>query len=415
MMDREISREERTRRVVRRAVAVVIAIAAVVFSFAATIQWLRPSVHRSEIRTARVERGTVDATLQATGTVIPLGEQVISSPVEARVLRIGRRAGDRVHAGDELLTLDTAASRLDADRLRERVAQKESEAAQLRLSTDESIATIAAQIEQKKLDVQILRYTSDQKTKLREAGLTSEQEALASAAAAKKSDIELRQLEEALGRAKRSRDAQLAGAQMDLSIARREHEASVRQLELAMLRAQHDGVLTWIVSEEGATVRRGDVLARVADLSAFRVEATISDLHASKLAAGMRVHVKVDERTRIGGRISAVDPRIVNGVVRFYVELDQPSFAALRNNVRVDVFVVTSSRAAALRVARGALGQGVSEEVFVVRGNKAVRRTVRYGVAGDESIEIVGGLAAGDEVVISSMTDYAGVKELRIK
>ncbi|PYQ28343.1 MAG: hypothetical protein DMF56_16160 [Acidobacteria bacterium] len=414
-MDREIAPEVRRRRIVRRVAVAIIAVAAVVFSFAATIQWLRPSIHRSDIRIARVERGSVDATLQASGTIVPLVEQVVSSPVEARVLRIGRHAGDRVHAGDELLTLDTASTRLDAERLRERVAQKESESAQLRLHVDEDVATLAAQIEQKKLDVQILHYTSDQKSKLREAGLASEQEALAAAAAAKKSDIELRQLEDALARSKRSRDAQLAGAQMDLNIARREHEASEHQLQLAMLRAERDGVLTSIVSEEGATVRRGDILARVADLSSFRVAATISDLHAAKLAPGMRARVKLAEGRILGGSITAVDPRIEGGVVRFTVALDEPAYPSLRNNIRADVFVITGVRTNTLRAPRGALGQGSSEDLFVVRGDKAVRRNVRYGIVGDDFIEILDGVHERDEVVISNMNDYAGVKELRLK
>ena len=64
-----------------------------------------------------------------------------------------------------------------------------------------------------------------------------------------------------------------------------------------MTRSDQDGVLTWVLPEVGATVRKGDVLARVADLSAYRVVATISDVHASKLAAGMRTHVKLDETT----------------------------------------------------------------------------------------------------------------------
>ena len=414
-MDREIAPQERAKRMARRVAVVIIAMAAVLFSVAATIQWLRPSIRREQIRTARVGRGAVEATIEATGAVIPRIEQVISSPVEARVLRIGRRAGDSVNAGDELLTLDTSASRLEADRLRERVAQKVSENAQLRLRVDETVETLEAQLEQKKLDIDILRYTAAQKAKLREAGLVAEQEALAAQAAAKKGEIELRTTKEALERAKRSREAQLAGAEADATIARRDAEASLRQLELAMLRAERAGVLTWIVNEEGATVRRGDVLARVADLSAYRVEATISDIHAAKLAAGLRARVKLDDDTQLGGTISAVDPRIVGGAVRFWVELDQPAHPSLRNNLRVDVFVVTEHRAASLMVRRGSLARTDANHAYVVRGNNLVRVPVRFGMSGDDTIEIEEGLAAGDEVVISDMSDYRDIEQLRLK
>ena len=68
-MDREIAPEVRRRRDLKKVAGIVIAIAAIGFFLAATMQWLRPSVKRSEIETARVERGDIDATLQASGTV----------------------------------------------------------------------------------------------------------------------------------------------------------------------------------------------------------------------------------------------------------------------------------------------------------------------------------------------------------
>src|SRR5215212_11569753 len=126
-MDREIGQDIQRRRIMRRVLVAVIAVAAAGFCLAATVEWLRPSVDRDEMQTAKVGRGSVEATLQASGTVVPLVEQVVSSPVEARVLRIGRRAGAPVHAGDELLTLDTAATRLDAERLGDRVSSEQSE------------------------------------------------------------------------------------------------------------------------------------------------------------------------------------------------------------------------------------------------------------------------------------------------
>jgi HlyD family secretion protein len=414
-MDREIAPEVRRRRVVRRIVTAVIAVAAVSFIFAATVEWLRPSVRRSDLRTARVEVGSIEATLSANGTVVPRIEQVVSSPVEARVTRIGRHAGDRVRTGDEILTLDTAATRLDVERLAQRVTQKESERDQLRLRLEETIAALTSQIEQKRLDVEILHYNADQKTKLQSAGLVAEQEALSAKAAARKSDIELRQLEEALVRARRSRDAQLSSSETDLNVARRERGESERQLQLAMLRADRDGVLTWVVPEEGATVRRGDILARIADLSSYRVAATISDVHAASLSAGQRTYVKLDDKRSIAGTISSIDPRIENGVVKFYVELDAPAHPSLRNNLRVDVLVVTGVRNGVLAVQRGSLNQTDAGTAFVVRGDELVRVPVRFGLAGDDRIEIVEGLAAGDEVVISNMSDYSGVKQLRVK
>ena len=413
-MDREIGADVQRRRIMRRVIAAVIAVAAAAFCLAATVEWLRPSVERDETQTAKVVRGSVEAALQASGAVVPLVEQVVSSPVEARVLRIGRRAGAPVKSGDELLTLDTAATRLEAERNDERLTQKVSENEKLRLTLEESIASLEAQLEQKRLDAEIYHHTATQKRTLRAEGLATDQDALAAEAAAKKSDIEIRQMEEAIRRAKRSRDVQLAAAKTELSFVRREAQESRRQLTLAMLRADRDGVLTWIVPEVGAMVRRGDVVARIADLSTYRVIGQISDVHASRVGAGMRVIVKLDGAT-LGGAIESVDPRIENGVMKFYVTLDEPSHTRLRNNLRVDVSIVTGRRSGTLVVRRGALGRTSSVHAFVVRDDEAVRVPVRFGLAGDDTIEILDGLREGEEVVITDMSEYADVAKVRLR
>ena len=389
--------------------------AALIFCVAATVSWLRPSVRRADLQIARVERGTVDATIQAAGTVVPEIETVISSPVEARALRIQHRAGDRLHAGDAILTLDTSATKLDLDKLNDAVAQKESTLGQARLRAEDDIAAAGAALDQKQLDADILKLKAAQNTQMHAEGLVSSQDELVAVTAKKKNDIEIAQLRDALGRARRTTQAQIAAAQLDLRTAQRERDQSERQLNLAMARSDQEGVLTWVLPEVGATVRKGDVLARVADLSAYRVVATIPDVHMSKLAAGMRAHVKLDDTTTIEGTISSIDPRIENGVAKFYVTLDQRAFPRLRNNLRVDVFPILGSRANVLRIRRGALGQGEHEDVYVVRGSTLIRAPVRWGLTGDEVIQPIDGLHEGDSVVISNMNDYQGIRELRLR
>ena len=414
-MDRDISPEVRRRVIAKRAVTAAVAVAAVVFVFAATVSWLRPSIRRRDIQTAVVERGAVDATLQASGTIIPAVEQVVSAPLDSRVLRIVRRAGDRVRAGDPIVELDTTAARLALERVSEQLAQKDNEQAQLRLRLDDGVALLRAQIEQKALDADIAKFKAAQNDKLHREGLVAEQESLVASTTAKKSGIELVQLREALARAERSAQAQLAAGEMAQRLLRKECDEAQRQLDLAMMRADRDGVITWIVPNAGAAVRNGDVVARIADLSSFRISATIADMYVARLAPGMRVRVRVDDATTLLGTISSVEPRVENGQAKFYAELDDRTNPKLRNDVRVDVYALVGRRADAVRVKRGALGQTDNERVFVVKGDRLVSVPVRWGLAGENEIECMSGLAPGDEVVISNMADYSGVKELKLQ
>jgi HlyD family secretion protein len=416
-MDRALDPEflRSTRR--RRAGAGIAALAGLVVLFLVVPGWFRPSLRREALRTARVERGAVEAVLKASGNAVPALERALSSPVDARVERILKRAGEPVRAGDEIVSLDTSAARLDLGRLEDRVAQKVSEERQARLTLEADLADLAGRAESHRLETSIATYRAEQQRKLRAEGLTSDVALRTSEVEAQKAAIEVEQSERAIAAARHSGEARISGLALDLAILRKERDEAHRLLELATARADRDGVVTWVVPQEGATLHRGDVMAKVADLGSFRIEATISDIHSRRLASGQEARILLGDAT-LTGRVASVNPTIENGVLRFTVELDEPKAAALRNNLRVDVAVVTGHTAEALRVARGSFVDDGGESLFVVDGGRALRRPSRLGLLGYDVVEIVevpGGPQEGDEVILSDMKEFAGLDELRLR
>jgi HlyD family secretion protein len=377
--------------------------------------WLRPSLDRDRLRLGTVDRGPVEGVVEASGTVIPAFEGVLSSPVEARVEKILKRPGEVVRAGDEILKLDTSASRLTFERLEDQLSKKINEQLQLRLALQKELSELRGRIESGRLDAEAASYRAEQNRKLRTDGLVSEQTLRASEVEAKKAKIELTQLEESVRGSQRSTEAQLAGLDLDLAILRKELDEARRQLDLATTRSDRAGVLTWVVPQEGATIQRGEVIARIADLDSFRVEATVSDIHASSLRPGLTARTVLDRKPLVNGRLSQIYPTIENGAVKFTVDLDQPRHPELRNNLGIDVLVVTGSRTNVLRVPKGAFVQGgVIQKVFVVEGDRAVRRDVRLGVAGYDHYEVLEGLEAGDQIILSDMKDHLHLAQIRL-
>lgn len=415
-MDIEITPAERRTRLIRKAgITIAISIVACV-ALATSMRWMRPSVPRSRIETARVTVGPITETIEASGTVLPASETVLSSPVEARVVRIVAKAGTEVDAGDEILQLDTSASRLDVDRLHDRVAQKERELEQERLALEKELADIEARIEQQRLDADVGDYKLQQQKALRDQGLVSEQQFRQTEAEARKATIALEQLRQLVGTTRNMSAARLASLQLDLGILRKERSEAGRQLELATTRAERAGVVTWVIAEEGITLQRGQVFARIADLTSFRVEASVSDIHASRLVPGAAVEVRLGDSSRIAGTIATVRPAVENGTVKFDVTLASASHAALRNAMRVDVLVASGSRARTLKVRRGGFARGErSQDVFVIRGGRAVKTRIETGLYGRDEIEITRGLEAGDELIVSDMSEYAYAKELKLR
>ena len=105
--------------------------------------WLRPSSTR-ERSDGKVDRGPVEGIIEASGTVMPAFEGVISSPVEARVEKILKRPGELVKAGEEILALDTSLRRLDLGTARGPARPKKAnEQQQLRISLEKSLTICA--------------------------------------------------------------------------------------------------------------------------------------------------------------------------------------------------------------------------------------------------------------------------------
>lgn len=414
-MDRELDASYRYRRLGKRAAWVGGILALCVGVLILLPGWLRPAVEREGIRTAKVDRGPVEGIVEASGTVIPAFEGALSSPVEARVEKILKRPGETVLVGEEILRLDTSAARLSVEKIEDQLARKINEQRQLRLTLESNLINLRGQIDRAELDAEAAVQRAEQNRKLRENGLVSEQNLKASEIEARKAKIELTQLKASVGSAQRSTEAQLDGVELDLQTLRKERDDAARLLQLATTRSDRSGVLTWVIPQEGVTVPRGEVIARIADLDSFRVEATVSDIHSSRLRPGQIVRVMLDGQP-MNGRLASIDPTIENGAVKFHVDLDDARNPKLRNNLRLDVLVVTDARASTLRLRKGPFAQGEgTESVFVVQGDHAERRPVRFGLSGYDNFEVVDGLEEGEEVILSNMQDYQHLERVNFK
>jgi HlyD family secretion protein len=393
-------------------IAVPLVIVAVVL--AALPGWMRPTVARARIRSAPVTSGPVEAVITAAGTVVPEVERVLSSPLDARVLRILERPGASLKQGDPVVELDTSESVLALDKVVKDLKIKENQQAQTRLTLEKSLVDLDGRIDVKNLELQSAQARLEADQQLFKENLFSRESLRRSELSVKQAQIELAQLRQARANAEKAADVQLQGLALEQGSLDKEAAQARRLLDLSTTKSDRDGVLTWVLSQEGALVRRGDVIARIADLSSFRISATVSDVHAGRLRTGMPVIVRLNDAD-LPGTVSDVFPTVENGVLQFSVTLAQPSHAGLRPSLRADVLVITERKPRTLRVKRGPFADNEARQAFVVRGDRAVRVPIQIGLHGADDVEVTAGVAEGDEIIISDMKDYLHLPEVRIK
>ncbi len=414
-MDRPLDARFQRWRLIKRILFTLVGLTLVLALFAWGPGWLSPSISRGRIRTAVVDSGPIEATITASGVVQPEFEQVLSSPIDARVVKILKRPGDMLRKGEPIVTLDVGESTLALERLDQQIAIKQNAQSKLKLDLENKLITLQGQLKTQQLELKSLELEVERSQRLREQGLISEEELNRTQVQKEKARIELDQLKAGVSNAQSSTATELEGLALEMNILQKEREDAQRVLERATTNADRDGVLTWVVNEEGATVRKGDVIARIADLNSFRVEANVSDVHAATLVPGMPVRVKLNESDYLSGHVTNILPTIKDGVMTLRAGLDDKANAQLRSNLRVDVYIVTASKDRALRVRRGPAINGEGRtDLFVIRGDTAVKTPVEIGIASFDNYEVKSGLMEGDEVIISDMTDYEHLKEIRL-
>lgn len=413
-MDTDISPQ-----ILKRRRNVKLAVAAAILGALCTTAWainrvLRPSVSASDIRVVEVRRGDIANAINASGVVIPLREEQVSSPVQSRVAKVTARIGQQVAAGQLLLQLDDQAPRLALDSLKEQIAQQENRIAALSGELDQKRKQLLAAIELLELDLQSARVKRERYTTLRKAGGVSGEDMLTAELNVTRIDIQLRQQRELIDDSRRATHTNIEGARLQKSILAKQLAQQQQVLERTEVRAPFAGVVTMLVAEEGASVGVGQLVARVSEPANYQVEAALSDFHASMLAVGQHVTVEQGQAT-LKGKVHTVLPEIQNGTMKILVTLEQPNHRLLRNKMRVEVNVITDRKAGALIADAGPAFNGKGRQpVYVIADGSARRTMVEIGAGDGKAVEIVAGARLGERLIVSDTSHFKQHDTIRI-
>ena len=397
---------QRRRRLLMLAAAALLA--ALCASAWAVNRALRPSVDAADIRIAEVRRGDIANAINAAGVVIPVHEELVTAPIQTRVAKVRAKLGQNVIAGQVLLELDDRTIRLALDSLKEQLAQQENRIDALTLELAQKRKQLTSSIELLEIDLHSATVKRERYTTLRKAGGVSGEDMLTAELNVTRFEIQLRQQRELIEDTRRATSTSIAGARLQKSILQKQLAQQEQLLAQTLVRAPFAGMLTMLVEEEGASLAMGQQVARVSEPNNYRVEASLSDFHATSLVPGQRVTVE-QGKTVLTGKVQTVLPEIQNGTIKLMVTLDQPSHAALRNKMRVDVNIITEQKSGALIADSGPAFNGKGRQAaYVIRDGVARRTLVELGAGDGKVVEIVAGAAPGDRIIVS---DISAIKE----
>ncbi len=415
-VDRELSesvkRKRKKKLLIRMAIGVLVFVT-IVFSFR---QLIRPTIRSGNFSIASVETGDVLATVSASGTVLPEFEEIKTSSISSRIIKIYQSLGSEVNTGDTILTLDINSSNTALEKLKDELALKKNNATKLKLQLEKTIIDLNTQFNIKKLSVESMEADLKEERYLDSIGGGTKEKIEKAELNLKISKLELEQINQTIENSEKAMEADLVGLNYEINIQQNNINELESKIDRATIKADKKGVITSINSQIGQSVSEGEELAKVANLQSYEVDGSISDMHSEKLSNGANVIVRINGQTDIDGEVVSISPAIEENLIQFKIKLAQKEHPQLRPNMKVDVFLVTAFNKNVLRIKNGAFYQGgIRQKVFVVENGKLVQKEVEFGESNIDYVEIVNGLSKGDKIVTSDMEDYTKSEQLFIK
>jgi HlyD family secretion protein len=376
-----------------------------------------PTVDRSAVLEDTVKRGAIVVQVRGLGTLVPEDTRWIPAATDGRVERILLHPGDRV--GPDSIILELSNPQVEQEVVDAKLALQSQAAAldNLRAQLQGDLLTAQAQAASLEADHELARMDAEANDRLAQEQLVSElqrrQSQLKADTLQKKIDLERKRLD-AVRAASEARIRQL---QVAVDQARAVADLRAERLARLRVRPGFSGVLQQVPVEVGARVAPGQNLARVADPARLKAELKIPETQARDIEIGQPA--AIDTRSAIiPGRVSRKAPAAVNGTVTVDVTLTGELPRGAVPDMTVDGTVQLARLDNVLYVGRPARGQEQTTiSLFRIAGEDgtASRVTVALGRSSVNAVEVKSGLAEGDRVVLSDMSNWDGYDRVRLK
>lgn len=175
------------------------------------------------------------------------------------------------------------------------------------------------------------------------------------------------------------------------------------ELDYTQIRAPIDGVIAERYVKIGNTISEGEALFRVTSLDPLVAYLHVPEREYRNITAGQPVGIEIDalRGETIIAAVSRVSPIVdpQTGTFKITVEISDEK-RRMKPGMFGRLSVIYDVHENALQIPRSALveNEGASS-VFVVDGDRAIRRAVETGYGNQGKVEIVSGLQEGDQVV----------------
>jgi RND family efflux transporter MFP subunit len=344
---------------------------------------------------ALVKRDTIANSLSIAGQFIPYQNVELHAKVAGYVRNIYVDIGDHVRQGQVLAVLEIPELLAQVDEAQAAVHHAQEEIMRSQSEVSRAKADHVA------LHANSLRLVNTDKTR---PGLIAQQELDDANAKDRASEAQVDAAKSALAAAKQ---------ELEVAKANQQHYSALSNY--ARITAPYDGVVTWRFSDTGSLVQAGTSssgmpVVTVAQVNLLRLRIPVPESIAAKVKLGDLADVKVQATgEHFTGKVARFTDALDTSTRTMQVEIDVPNpDYHLQPGMYAEVQLEVQSHKDALAVPVQAVQRHNGKAtVLLVDGNDRVQvRDIEAGLEDPSRIEVLGGLAAGDRVIVGNFDAY---------
>jgi HlyD family secretion protein len=388
-----------------------------------------PGVEFSTLWPDTVKRGPMVLEVHGLGTLVPEDTMLITATTAGRVSKILVRPGISSQVRADTVIMVLTSPEMETTLVGAEYALKAAEAdyENLKVTLQKQVFDLQASIQQITADYNTATLQADRDSSLAKEKLIPDIDAKISSVKANQLKGQLDIAQKRLTINQQAEDAQLSAAKVKVEQLRADYSLKKSQVDQLKVRAGFDGTLQalpppMVAVEEGQNVQIGTPLGKVAQPRHLKAELKIAETQVKDITPGL--HADIDTRLagggsngHIEGRVSRIDPSILNGTVTVDVALTGSLPQGARPDLSVDGTIQLQKLDDVVYVGRPVFGQeNAPARLFKVEpdGKYATAVKVTFGRSSVSTIEVKEGLKVGDRVILSDMSAYDNYDRIKL-
>ncbi len=344
--------------------------------------------------------------IKVTGDILPLMQVDLFPKVSGYLERIDVHIGDRVRQGQVIAQVDRTDFLQKVQEIEAKVAQAKAQLAEIETGTragelrqaEEAVRQAQSRFENAKLQHERIEALYKREVISKKERDVSDMDYIVAEAQWASSQQQLKLLRE--GARQEVKDASQAKLKEIEAILEQERT----RLQNAKIVAPFRGEISRKYVDAGALVSASTPLVSLVYTETLKIVANVLEKDIPLLKAGMSAKIRTEsypERV-FEGKVEKVNSALDLSTRTLQAEIYIPNpDRLLKPGMFSNVEVVLLKKPQTLVIPREAIQEAGNEmSVFVVEGNKALRRSITIGYEQERMVEVLKGLNEGDKVVI---------------